>query len=218
MKTTPKYNHTRRGLTLVEVAVSSFLIGMLTIAALKSVGGAMTNWNSVTIRYNESLLAEQLLNEIVQASYTDPNGSPAFGIESNEPASPADRSAFDDIDDYDNWTESPPKYKNGTAIQGLSGWSLAVDVKKLNSSNPGSELSDSASDQSIRKIEVTVTNPRGDQKSVYSWRINSGSPERPKGVDSSFVTWIGCELQIGSSGDIASTGVDVLNHATLQTP
>ena len=208
----------RRGVTLVEVAVSSFLISMLTIASLKSVGGAMNNWNTVTIKYNEALLAEQLLNEIMQAGYTDPDGSPVFGIEGSEPSSPANRSAFDDIDDYDNWAESPPKYKNGTTIAGLTGWSLSVDVKKLNKTNPLSTQPDSSADQGSRGIVVTVTNPRGEQKSVYAWRISTGSPERPKGVDSSFVTWIGCELQIGSTGGIACTGVDILNHAALQSP
>ena len=221
MKSTASNNlkHNRRkGITLIEVVVSSLLISLLAITALKTSGGIMRTWNQVGQTHDESILAEQLLGEILQASYEDPETSPDFGIESNENQSPTNRSEFDDTDDYDDWTESPPKTKDGTPLVGFTGWTRSVDIKKLNNSNPTTTILDVSTDQGMRRVTVTVTDPNGNSTSLSAWRSDVGSPDQQKGADGIFVVWVGCELKVGATGETVSAGTNVLNHATDDSP
>ena len=201
---------------MIEVAISTFLIGLLTVASLKTSGGIMQTWTQVKSEYDGSVLAESLLEEILQLSYEDPDGSPIWGIESNETQSPTDRSEFDDLDDYDDWTETPPKNKQGVALSGFTGWTRSVDIKKLQQSNPNTTISDGTPDKGMRRVSVTVTDPNGKTTTVSGWRAELGTPETPKGVDGDFVTWVGCDLKIGATGETISAGTNVQNHATIQ--
>lgn len=218
MKSIPHNSNqpSRRGITLLEVAVSSLLIGLLTVASMKTTGGVLRTWNGVQNQYDESGLAEQLLAEVLQASYEDPDGSPVFGIEGGETSSPTNRSEFDDTDDYDDWTETPPKQKDGTTLSGFTGWTRLINVQKLNKNNPTQARNDNSADKGLRRVTVTVTDPQGNQTSVNGWRSNAGSPDQPQGKDGTFVVWMGCKLKIGSSGESISSGTDILNHATVQ--
>lgn len=62
----------RTGLTLMEVTISTMLVGMLLVASLRLAGGALRTWYAVQTQYDRTLLANQLLDEILQASYQDP--------------------------------------------------------------------------------------------------------------------------------------------------
>lgn len=216
MKKTSTIRNPRKGISLIEVAISSFLIGMLTIAALKTSGGVMQTWTQVKSNYDGSVLAESLLEEILQVSYEDPEGSAVWGIESGETQSPTNRSEFDDLDDYDDWTETPPKTKAGVALSGFTGWTRLVDIKKLKKNDPDDTHNDNSSDKGMRRVSVTVTDPNGKTTTVSGWRALLGTPETPKGVDGDFVTWVGCDLKIGATGETVSAGTNVQNHATIE--
>lgn len=218
-KRTQNGNHKlRKGITLLEVVISSLLISLLTIGALKTTGGALRTWYQVSSQYDETILAGQLLEEILQTSYEDPDETPEFGRESHETQSPSNRLEFDDTDDYDNWSESPPKTKDGTALAGFTGWIRSVDIKKLSDSSPEGNIADGATDQGLKRITVTVTDPNGNVTSISGWRSFVGGPDISKGADGTFVVWMGCELQVSAAGETASSGTSILNHATDQTP
>jgi len=98
-------------------------------------------------------LATDLLAEIALLPYKDPNGSVKFGPEDDESA--ATRAAFDDIDDYDGWTASPPQKKDGTAETGADGYTRSVLVQCVSVSDFTSVQTDS---QTLpKRIRITVS-------------------------------------------------------------
>ena len=140
-----------RGLTLIEVVASTMIVAMLAVATLNGLGAATRSADSIGNRAIAAGLADELLSEIVQQPYSDPNGSAVFGRESGESASP--RSAFDDVDDYDAWTASPPQYRDGTTIPNRTGWRQRVVVTRVTPANP---TVTSVTDQGAKRIRVKI--------------------------------------------------------------
>lgn len=136
-----------------------------------------------------------------------------FGEESDETLSPYNRLSRDDTDDYDDWTDSPPRYKDGSIIPGFTGWTRSVKIRRLVSSDYRTEITHHSSDEGLRLIEVTVTDSQGNQTISSAFRTSAGNPRLSKGVDTNLVTWMGCELQIGQSGEKVTAGSSVLNYA-----
>ncbi|MEZ6052671.1 MAG: hypothetical protein R3C02_15000 [Planctomycetaceae bacterium] len=63
-----------------------------------------------------------MLREILIQSYEDPNETPKWKHETGEAQSPTSRADFDDTDDYDDWTASPPQLPDGTPLTAYTGW------------------------------------------------------------------------------------------------
>ncbi len=141
----------RDGLTLIEVVASTMIVSLLSVATLNSLGAATRSADSIGNRAIAAGLADELLSEIIQLPYSDPDGSAVFGRESGESASP--RSAFDDVDDYDAWTASPPQDRDGTAIPNRTGWRQSVQITYVSPSNPTLA---SVTDQGAKQIRVTI--------------------------------------------------------------
>jgi hypothetical protein len=97
-------------------------------------------------------LAVDLMTEITDKHYSDPDQSPVFGCESGEAAS--GRSGFDDVDDYDGLSESPPRDRANNAMTNLSGWSRQVEVAWVSPTNPTNR---SVSETGVKVVIVTVT-------------------------------------------------------------
>ena len=72
------------------------------------------------------MLAESLIAEIERKAYVDPTNPSSLTRDAGE--SPTDKTTFDDADDYDGWSESPPQDPRGAAIPGLEAWSRTVSV------------------------------------------------------------------------------------------
>jgi prepilin-type N-terminal cleavage/methylation domain-containing protein len=142
---------TARGMTLIEVVASTMIVGMLAVATLNGLGAATRSADSVGNRAIAAGLADELMSEISQQPYSDPNGSAVFGREGGESASP--RSAFDDVDDYDAWTASPPQYRDGTVIPDRTNWRQRVVVTRV---VPATPTITSATDQGMKRIRVTI--------------------------------------------------------------
>jgi prepilin-type N-terminal cleavage/methylation domain-containing protein len=140
-----------RGLTLIEVVASTMIVGMLAVATLNGLGAATRSADSIGNRAIAAGLADELMSEIVQLPYSDPNGSAVFGRETGEAASP--RSAFDDVDDYDTWTASPPQYRDGTVIPNRTGWRQRVAVTLVTPTNP---TTTSGTDQGAKLVRVQI--------------------------------------------------------------
>jgi prepilin-type N-terminal cleavage/methylation domain-containing protein len=140
----------RSGFSLIEVAVSSILVGSILVAALGTVGAVMRFRSSTSDSVRAALLAADLLAEIQNQPYADPNQTPAFGKESGETA----RSQFDDVDDYDTWAESPPKNRAGTNLTGFTGWARSVTVVRAQRSAP---MQNAGSDEGLKRIRITVS-------------------------------------------------------------
>jgi MSHA pilin protein MshD len=140
-----------RGLTLIEVVVSTMIVGVMMVAVLNALGGATASSESAGNRAVALGLADDLMAEILKAKYVDPGTSPVFGPESGE--SGTSRAAFNDVDDYNGWSEQPPQARDGTAMTDRSDWRRRVTVERV-------KLSDltqtSTPETGVKRIRVDV--------------------------------------------------------------
>ena len=120
--------------TLVEAVISTVIVSVMLVAALSTVGSSRLIQQRVSESSRGRALAVSLLTEVVQRAYEDPNGAVVFGPEAGEQTT--DRSDFDDVDDYHNWSESPPKARDGSAIPQADGWQRTVTVAWVDPQNP----------------------------------------------------------------------------------
>ena len=199
--------HRRSGLSLLEVVISTLIVGLVLVGALNTAGSVIRSQRMNAERLDANPLAAQLLSEIVANYYTDPEepGGP-IGLETGESAST--RAEFDDVDDYDDWTATPPEAKDGTVISGYAGWTRAVQI---NDADPTTGES-TGSETGVKRIRVKVTAPDGTQTYLFCLRSKDGGVEQAPAVDTTVVTWVGAELQIGSAATAVSAA-SLTNHA-----
>lgn len=190
-------HHGRQGFTLVEAAISIAIVGGLVVASLYALGGEARGRKLLTAGSVADGLAASLLSEILQCKYMD-TASPTFGPETGETA----RSAYNDVDDYNGWTENPPLNKDGTTLTGYTGWRRSVVVAYI---DPAS-LAVSGTDTGLKKITVTVTDPQSRQTVVSALRGSSGTYDQPNPTTSTtYVAWVGIGLQVGPNANARIT-------------
>lgn len=136
------------GYTLVEVAVSTMIVGVLLVGAMNTAGYATRGQVDNRQRAHAKLLANALLAEIIELPYQEPTDTPAFGPESGEV-----RATYDDVDDYKTFGDSPPVDKQGGAMAGGDGLSRTAKVAYA---DPENLLTESKTDQGIKRIVVSV--------------------------------------------------------------
>ena len=143
----------RRAFSLVEAVIAVVIVAVMLVAALNAVGASGFGQYKVANALRARLLAQELMAEILQQQYREPETVPLFGPE--PPDENADcRDNYDDVDDYHNWSASPPQNKDGSVIPNLAGWTRSVQVQRVEPT----DLSQSAeSDTGVKKITVTVS-------------------------------------------------------------
>lgn len=151
LATEKKYH--RAGISLVEVSVSTLLVGLLVVSALRCVAGATQSADSSASRTEGMLLAENLMEEILQQDYSEPEDSAVFGIEGSEATE--NRTKWDDVDDYHQWTASPPQRKDGTTVAD-SEWSRTVTVEHV-AAEDFADVRPDTEDTGVKKITVVVS-------------------------------------------------------------
>lgn len=141
----------RRALTLIEVVASTMIVGMMCVAALNSLGAATRSSMSIGNRAVAAGLADELMAEILQTNYSDPNDTPTFGTEGTE--SSGTRTGYDDVDDYNGWNQSPPLARDGSQITNRTDWRQRVTVSYV---VPATPTQTSVTDQGAKRIKVTI--------------------------------------------------------------
>lgn len=134
----------------MESLIAVLLVGLLMVAALNSVGATKRRELHSLDQIRGQQLAAALLNEILLQAYAEPVTAAVFGPESGEAGN---RSLFDDVDDYHNWSASPPTDRSGQAIAGFTGWTQNVSVQWA---NPTTLAATTAGNTGLKKIAVTV--------------------------------------------------------------
>lgn len=140
-----------KAFTVVEAVIATVIVSVMLVAALSTVGASRLIQHKVSLRNRGRLLAESLMAEIVQQAYEDPSDPVVFGPESGEETT--DRSDFDDVDDYHNWSQSPPKDKDGGAISQADGWQRTVTVQWVDDLDPAQVR---ASETYVKRITVAA--------------------------------------------------------------
>jgi prepilin-type N-terminal cleavage/methylation domain-containing protein len=141
----------RRAFSLVEVVIATIIMGVLLVAAMQTVGHSVRAERSNADQSIGFRLAQQLMSEALLAKYVEPDETPTFGPEAAEAVGP--RSGFDDVDDYHNWSASPPVNRDGTQIPDRTDWERTVTVEYVNPNNLTSTV---GGDQGVKRITVVV--------------------------------------------------------------
>lgn len=155
--------------SLTEILVSIVLVGGLLVVALNTVGGAAVARRQMTDAARGQLLAQQLMAEILRQPYIEPVDPPSFGRESSESA--GDRAQYDDVDDYDEWSSSPPEYHDGSVLPDLDGWARTVSVAWI---DPSDHTTAVGYDSGIKRIDVAVLRNDIPLAEVSAIRSNAG--------------------------------------------
>ncbi len=154
--------------TLIEVMMSVIVVGVMFVAVLNTVGSARVGEYKIVERNRGQLLAQDLMAEILQQAYDDPNDPVVFGTESGEGTD--NRTDFDDVDDYHGWSKSPLQRRDGTVIPDLDGWGRSVAVVWVNLA----DLSQTAaSDQGAKRMTVSVSHNGLTVASMFAFRTSA---------------------------------------------
>ena len=141
----------RRAFSLAEIAVSMLLVSGLLVVSLNMVGDVTIGRQNMNDRSVGHLLAQDLMSEILPLSYQDPDGTPMFGYEAGE--STTTRADFDDVDDYNGWSATPPESKDGTKIPDRTGWRRIVKVEYVQANDINTPA---LGHEGVKRIHVTV--------------------------------------------------------------
>jgi hypothetical protein len=122
------------------------------VAALNALSASKRREAGTTNQVRGKQLAADLVNEILRQAYEEPAGTATFGPETGE--SIGNRTLFDDVDDYSNWTSTPPKDRSGTVITGFTGWTQSVTVAWA---DPATLATTTSTNTGLKKITVSIS-------------------------------------------------------------
>lgn len=186
-----KWLRHQAGITLVELVISIVIVGIAGTALLQGLGFlTMANVDPM-LRSQSNLLAQSMLNEVMGQSFfepdfdprTDPSVTPFVCI-NPESDGGYDRRLWDNICDYQGFNSSNPdngisgiRDKNGNTIAGLNSYVVVVGVDISNSVGLGSgadrvENTSSCSAARVLRVDVTVTDPRGQDFLLTGYRTS----------------------------------------------
>ncbi|MBM4018476.1 MAG: PKD domain-containing protein [Planctomycetes bacterium] len=171
-------NGRRRGFSLVEAVISIFIVSVMMVVALTVLGASRAGQARMADRARGHQLALDLMNEILQAAYFEPDDAALFGPEGIEVGT--GRMYFDDVDDYAGWTESPPQTRSGVATSALADWTRSVAVEWA---SPNDLSCASATATDIKRITVTVLHGVVPAARLVAVRTVAWALEQPQGAD-----------------------------------
>jgi len=155
-------NKAQRGFTMVEMVVAMVIIGA-GLAGVLSVLSRTSIFSAAPMGTKQmTAIAEGMLEEVLQKPF-ESDGTPV--------AAGCDRTAFNDIKDYNNYTDMPVCDVTGTP--GPAGYTVSVSVANAS----GTILTGGipAADAYL----VTVTVKKGsDSYSIQGWRLNYGKAQK----------------------------------------
>jgi prepilin-type N-terminal cleavage/methylation domain-containing protein len=141
----------RESFTLIELLVTIAIAGIILLSLALALRENMKTLSNQKDMQSATMLADDLMGEIRAKSFADPQSPTSFGLEESYP-----RRNFDDADDYNGWTSSPPQTIEGTIMTNYAGFWYRVAVSNVLESNfnalqpPGST--------SYKRILVVVSN------------------------------------------------------------
>ena len=141
----------QRGMTLVEVVVSTTVLALAGSVLLGTLGYINSNSGTAMLQAQAQSIAAAYLNEITEKSFTDPDGI-------NGEAS---RCLYDDINDYNGLDDASARDCFGNVIANFH-VTVAVVASALNGVPAGNS----------RRIDVTVDYGSGQRVVLSGFRMN----------------------------------------------
>jgi hypothetical protein len=154
-----------RGLSQVEVVVSTVIVSVLMVTSLSTIAASRRSQMTESNEVCGLAIAEAMMVEIAQLAMRDPACDCGFGAESGEAG--ANRLGFDDVDDYHNLVDSPPKSRNGIALSGYSGLSRKVSIDRVTTGNWNTTTATYAG---VYRITVSVLRGTAEVSRIVGYR------------------------------------------------
>jgi len=150
-----------RGFILIEASISYIVLSLALVALvplfiLSLRANKASEKVAVATHLSQELLEEVRLRRWDQA--TPPSGThiasgSAIGTDGGENA--ADKKTFNDIDDFNGWTESPPRDPVMRSLTAFAAYSRAVTVRYVDAS-----FQPSATPTDLKQITVCTSSPK----------------------------------------------------------
>lgn len=138
--------------TLIELLITIVLVGIVLLALIMSFHESLKLMGRQKDLRQSVIFCEDLMNEIRSKAFVDPLATNSFGREEA-----AMRCLFDDVDDYDDWSETPPQTVAGTVISNFTGFTRSVIVVNVPATNfNGAAALTNSTD--FKRITVVVSN------------------------------------------------------------
>ncbi len=122
----------RRGLSQVEVVVSTIIVGVLMVTSFNTIAASRRSQTAESNEISALSIANALLDEIMQLPMREPSCDCGYGIDAGETGN---RINLDDIDDYNGLVDSPPKSRTGVNLNGYAAFSRNVSVDRVQAAN-----------------------------------------------------------------------------------
>ncbi len=179
----------QQGVTLIELVIAIVIISIAAVALLQSLGYQTVRNVDPMIQSQAQALARQYLEEVLSKPFFDPSNDPRlnrFVSQANATASitntdqstanPTNRTSWNNIWEYDGYS-SVPREINGTAINELGSFTVAIDVDNSVGLSLSSDVTNvSGCPAEVLEVTVTVTDPRGQQLSLAGYRTSYFDP------------------------------------------
>jgi MSHA pilin protein MshD len=202
----PRRSRARRGFTLIESLISVLIVSGVLLAALRTFGAIARVRLIETDRTLAYGLADQMLKEVMQCYFKEIHG----GGSTLGPDPGETRATYDDVDDYDGLSDSPPQLKDGTVLTEFTGWTRSVSVTCVRPESPA-VAANAGDPQVLKRIVVTVKSPRGVTISLVGLRSSDGPYEQAPTTTTNYLTWGGVSARVGDLGKTVYGGARPLN-------
>lgn len=144
----------RPGFSLVEAMLSLVLASGALIAALNVVTASARAEAFARERMIGDTLVAEVMADVLATAFEQPGWVGSFGRNAAE-VGVTSRAGFNDVDDFDAWTESPPKDFDGAARTDLAGWTVSVSVARVSLVDP--EGATVTYDSRVKRVTVQAT-------------------------------------------------------------
>lgn len=134
--------HPQRGTTLIELVISIVVVALAVSAVLGVLSSTAGRSADAMIIAQAVSVAEAYLEEISLKPFVDPDGADGE----------ANRTSFDDVDDYNGLVDLGARDQFDNAIPALSGYTVSVSVV-ASGALPGIAAADAA------RVDVRVSHP-----------------------------------------------------------
>lgn len=167
-KNKTKSRRNRRGTSLIEVTVSTLLVAILMVTALRAT--AVIHGSTIGIDQQAAwqLAADTLVEELRGLNYEEPGVSDGFGIDAGESSS--DRSTWDDCDDANGYATNQLTTRDGLAF-GTLGMQASISVAYVSPTSLGISYAETQLKQ------ATVRVGDGSERDIVVRAILSQRPE-----------------------------------------
>ncbi|MDI6774483.1 MAG: type II secretion system protein [Verrucomicrobiota bacterium] len=144
------------GFTLIEL-IAVLVVSAIALSSLVAVfhQGACLLQTQNALRL-ATLLADERMREIRAKCYRDPQTLAEYVV--YDPGEAALRRTFDDVDDFNGWSPSPPVDLDGNVLDNYAGFTETVAVVNVLATNLNASTPQPNGSTSFKRITVTVSN------------------------------------------------------------